>query len=517
MANTPYYSKAEADQKNKETFREVERTVQSISAGEGGKSFATLADAQAVSPVPSDGTVFQVEEFPNAGYYKYDSNESNGTKFLKEFVDIIEYSAGKNKINPAKIIYNSRYYDTPGSVFQNTEEASGWNRMPLIKIKPSTTYTLSDINTSYVGNIYDSNFNRVGIISQSIIQGAITFTTNSKGLYLGVNLKSSEFNQGNQIQLEEGDVKTSYKEYIKGILKKQIIDFNDYARTYVSLDITGSSTENERFSIYTRNKNTDEYLCFNVEHEVIPEIYSDQWRLVESVFYKYDGVSMTPINLKALTSGESESVYKRQNFDDFSGGYHGDEIVTNIKFYIDNIKIQDGDLLNFDLKPCDEFSYRQISTVHTAPFQGVEAQGNPVEAIRHKITKFQNMSYETFCRYIWQIDINDFESFFLNMSSIALDIGEYGENFELENVLFNEDGSRRLKKKGKWIRQYSPQNNTAVVIESETNINDDIAEQQIWDVSAYHKYYRDVNPERNLIANAGDIWEGKTKVTFYKS
>src|SRR5690625_3893335 len=77
-----------ADEEAQEVHDEVDTLkdmVIGIGSGEGGKAYPTLADAQAVDPKPADGTVFQVEEEENAGYWVFDSSEPGGTKFLREF------------------------------------------------------------------------------------------------------------------------------------------------------------------------------------------------------------------------------------------------------------------------------------------------------------------------------------------------------------------------------------------------------------------------------------------------
>jgi hypothetical protein len=69
MANTPYYTKAETEAKLKSN---LSRAIQGEYI-----SYATLADAQAVSPKPSDGTLFQVD----GAIYMF---ENGGTKFLRD-------------------------------------------------------------------------------------------------------------------------------------------------------------------------------------------------------------------------------------------------------------------------------------------------------------------------------------------------------------------------------------------------------------------------------------------------
>jgi hypothetical protein len=80
------------------TFNDLTQAEKDSLKGEKGDiaiqgeyiSYATLADAQSVSPKPSNGTLFQVEEEANRGVYTFQSGEAGGTRFEKGFVDYEE-------------------------------------------------------------------------------------------------------------------------------------------------------------------------------------------------------------------------------------------------------------------------------------------------------------------------------------------------------------------------------------------------------------------------------------------
>src|SRR5690606_29919995 len=71
-------------------------TGEVIFAGESGKIYDTLAAAQAVSPKPANGTVFQVSKLDsgNAGVYTFQSGEAGGVRFERAIVanDILKYN-----------------------------------------------------------------------------------------------------------------------------------------------------------------------------------------------------------------------------------------------------------------------------------------------------------------------------------------------------------------------------------------------------------------------------------------
>ena len=294
----------------------------------------------------------------------------------------------------------------------------------------------------------------------------------------------------------------------------------NYSETYVSYELNGSSTGNEKFTVYSRNKNSNEYLGFYISHEVntAPLEYNNQWRITGADFFKFDGKRMVSTENSALTAGESESVYKRKGKDDSTGGYHGDEQVTSINFFIDNVRLLPEKLRNdFDLLGCLEFSYSQISTTHTTSTDHVVELDHPIEAVRYKRTEFKNFGYESNIRYEWQMLIDDFEHVFLNLVSIDKFMGDYGENDFLLIYKFREDGSFVLETNGTWMKQYHSINNTAVTVQSKSNIQNKVAVQYLRDVPAYHKYYRNLNPNMNLKADIGDVWEGTTTIQFYKN
>lgn len=108
--STPYYTKFESDFKEQEVRNEIEASqeLSENKTDKGGfsgtsqdlknqlddavfnavKTYDTLAEAQAVSPVPEDGTAFKVSnitDVDNAGEYTFQSSEPNGTRLEVPF------------------------------------------------------------------------------------------------------------------------------------------------------------------------------------------------------------------------------------------------------------------------------------------------------------------------------------------------------------------------------------------------------------------------------------------------
>ena len=104
-------SKLNLDNIDNQSFSDIQNTVNSISAGEGGLIYDTLAEAQGLASPPSDGTIFQVSKITdvdNAGFYSFQSGEPNGTRFEKPFVS--------NDVDDIKnALVNRNYYNSDDS------------------------------------------------------------------------------------------------------------------------------------------------------------------------------------------------------------------------------------------------------------------------------------------------------------------------------------------------------------------------------------------------------------------
>lgn len=155
------------------------------------------------------------------------------------------------------------------------------------------------------------------------------------------------------------------------------------------------------FNIYTQVKN-NLYVGFEVKHEydMREEIYQDYWRIYQALFYKFENGVMQPTGKTALGIGESEFVLKTNSTKvDFTGGYHGDELVTDIKFLVDGLPVSV--VANISLTACNQFEYIEKSTMHeTADANGVIA-GHPEIADHIKHTVIKSGGYKTHNKGVW--------------------------------------------------------------------------------------------------------------------
>lgn len=183
-----------------------------------------------------------------------------------------------------------------------------------------------------------------------------------------------------------------------------VIDpIRDYVQEQISL-ISGNSLSpayysynatTQTFFAYTQIKDSL-YVGFEVKHEVDMRdiIYQDYWRIVQALFYTYNGSTMQSTGKTALGPGESEFVFKQTAAkDDFTGGYHGDEIVTNMKILVDGLVVSTASSIS--LAPAKKIEYIEKSTMHETAEGGIFIAGHPIIAYHTKHTEFKNGGYKT--------------------------------------------------------------------------------------------------------------------------
>ena len=129
---------------------------------------------------------------------------------------------------------------------------------------------------------------------------------------------------------------------------------------YVTYETKGFEGR-EKFTVYVQDtSNITYYYGFEIAHELDTSalVNTDQYRLQRANIYRFNGVAMEDMGLKALANGESECVYKSKGAIDFTGGWHGDEKLLEVRFYMDEKLLSREELSsNFTLRPCREFGY----------------------------------------------------------------------------------------------------------------------------------------------------------------
>lgn len=275
--------------------------------------------------------------------------------------------------------------------------------------------------------------------------------------------------------------------------------------------ISYNAKDNSLVIYITDNNQKNIYYGFEIDYEKEDSDleFSNQYRLNGAELYKLIDHKMININLTALEKGESEFVYKTPNKIDYTGGYHGDEQLIEVSFIIDGKEIELRK--NFELMPCKEFVYVQISSLHESGSKnnGINYK-HPVEAIHLKKTSFKNSGYITSNTIKWQKDL-ELQNVLGSLVCIDRDFGGYGKSQSIDTIKFNLDGKQKLKSNDKSIELWNTQNKTKVNVSSEFSINNDSSNQWIWDHKGYNKYYRDIGKVK---AKKGDEWLFITKVKF---
>ncbi|WP_372935599.1 hypothetical protein [Mariniphaga sediminis] len=293
-------------------------------------------------------------------------------------------------------------------------------------------------------------------------------------------------------------------------------DFNRCYVTYNNREIDDQT----KFIIYVQNNvNPIYYFGFEITHDIdtSEQVYSNQFRLKRAFIYVFNGKKMRSTGLVALAPGESECVYKALNAIDFTGGFHGDEKLIEINFYIDGIQLSPTDLSeSFYLRPCSAFSYIQKSSMHKTPRKNDPQDfDHKIEAIHFKNTTFNNSGYTTYNTIEWCDNI-PIEIGYMSISAIGIDMGEFGQSDKYQVCKFNRASDHKLKEINNNVHLWNEANSTYAKVKSEFNISEDSAIQFVWDVINYNKYYRNIVTNAPINVTRGDIWNSTTMVEFGK-
>jgi lysophospholipase L1-like esterase len=215
------------------TFNDLTQAEKDSLKGEKGDmaiqgeyiSYATLADAQAVNPKPSDGTLFQVEEEANKGVYTFQSGEAGGTRYESNIPESNYIKQPRKNLYDISMVSENEWIDQSGLI--RSDKSLGLARIP---VKPLTTYSFRHNDDSYVWYsengiaFYDANSQKISTAIISNLQsagglGGKTFTTPDNCSFFLHNLHQTEHDYRYDFQLEEGFITTEYETYIGEVLK----------------------------------------------------------------------------------------------------------------------------------------------------------------------------------------------------------------------------------------------------------------------------------------------------------
>jgi hypothetical protein len=281
-----------------------------------------------------------------------------------------------------------------------------------------------------------------------------------------------------------------------------------YEDSYYEFDFS-----EKQFIVYS-SMGFNRYAGFKVELELdlSDTPYTNQWRIVEADRYTYDGVSMLGDGVQLLYTGENEFVYKRDGKTDFTGGWHGDETLNNVRFFANGQSVPITS--DIDLTSGNSFYFVQNSNLHEA-----DDLAHPVEAIKDKLVKFKNGGYEVRARVTLQEDIT-FTYLYTGISCISKEVADFGHNELNDFEQFTDVGTNSIAES--FAREYyaaNVVNKTSVFVTSAllNPVSEDYANiMNVADRTNDNKYYRKYVP--TSLITSGTIIESEMKVVFkYKN
>jgi hypothetical protein len=273
MANTPYYTKAEADAKNSSTYNEIKLVTESISAGEGGKLYDTLADAEAVNPKPVNGTVFQVSKLTdpnNAGIYTFQSAEVNGVRFERLNLNTTDKVTSNNKFNPKDYVAGYYIHDVNGN---QVSRALASSTKP-IKVSEGQHLFFSGFGDYFKVHKY-TNDNFQGHLGMTSPDNTTEYIVEAGVEYLAFNLV---YSNGADVS---GTFKINYdslKSYDvfenKNVLENVTIEYKDLLATPVSLPNKITIKNSDKIAVFG-NSYTNGYPIYKKHYLDNLSMFSD--------------------------------------------------------------------------------------------------------------------------------------------------------------------------------------------------------------------------------------------------
>lgn len=423
----------------------------------------------------------------------------------------------------------------------------------LIPVLPNTEYTIINARTGFLGNEYDNtgivdNTHRVRVIAPNIsgLYSTYTFTTSATTYYLGINVViSNTLDTSAQAWLILGRVipkayETPGQKYTNGANIRGPIPGVDLPNVYYSFDPTGfndamagSDQGTGLFTVYCRySQNSQFYAAYRIGHVLNSTIRADLWRIVGADLFKWNGTTMVNQSMELLTDSESEFVWREQGKTDFTGGYHGDEYLTEAYFYINSVRLSS--LASaIPISPASDFWYIQKSNM-------IETDNVTVvnRCVHHKDTKFLAGGFTTKNRVIWS-GITNVSIFYPGLVTVSHNQSGivYNEDYSYQTTtapavqvdFFHSPGGAMNGQHE--IKYFNPTTELGALVSSRitkavkgstdnTALYDSMSEIFVRDNVSYAKCYRGFYPGQQtptpILTAAGEIWEAETTFKPYK-
>lgn len=297
------------------------------------------------------------------------------------------------------------------------------------------------------------------------------------------------------------------------------IPSNETADILPEMFYSFSTSSNGVFRVYSKMSGNN-YAEILISKFVNAATKENLWRINGGNLYKYISGALVTQNKILLTAQESEFVFKETGKSDFTGGYHGDEILTEVNFFVDNLPVSLSS--NIPVKACNSFRYRQISNMLETD------TSEDVIICKHvKMTEVKEGGYLTKNRlFDAQRNINIQIAYF-GISCISNVVAEkYYSPLSafITPTKTASPGVERINELGvSDIFYFSETDKLSAHVNSNitkalkangtdnTNDYNFNALMVVWDVVQYQKYYRRL---LNKTFEPGEVWEGECFVKF---
>lgn len=260
------------------------------------------------------------------------------------------------------------------------------------------------------------------------------------------------------------------------------------------------------------------YVGFNVLYQFFDDdiVYEKYWRIANADFYTLTDGLMVATGKKALEIGESEFVFMQSGAKkDFTGGYHGDEQLTDVQFLANGLPVAITGTV--PLTACSDFEYIIKSTLHeSTEATGGFIAGHPVIALHTKRTSFINSGYKTYNKVTWKYT-GELYSVYHGISCISKDVANVVMTGQTLNpITMTGSGSEIFREIG--AREYIGYNTTNGLSANATSriINNTVSDEAsmlfVTDRVPDSKYYR--RSPVSTTVSTGDVFESEFECYF---
>ncbi len=279
---------------------------------------------------------------------------------------------------------------------------------------------------------------------------------------------------------------------------------------YYEYSPTGYSGQ-PRFLVYARYGNASNYyIRFEIVRYYNTGIRADCYRIVGASDFRLVSGAMVSQGNTLLTNGESEAVYQQNGKSDYTGGVHGDEKYTFVRFLVNGIALTSTQLASaISLTACRDFTVSQLSDM----FETDNAT-DVVEATHKKRTRIRMAGYDSWNRFDWlqSIVVSDHPSGIASMAHAQAE--KVVDELMVERTMTTSTGNIYLAPGLRRLDYYHTGNKLGAVVTSriiQPAAFDAEAVIRLWDTANYAKYYRQVT---NKTTQIGDVWESEQQVFF---